>query len=54
MKLWRQKNKIKINKFLQFFGVSKPFNVICIDFFAKKQKLRNLVFERRTLFFWNK
>ena len=48
------KKKILKNKFLQSFGVSKPFKVIFIDFFAKKQKLRNSFFVRRTLFFQNK
>jgi hypothetical protein len=40
---------------LQHFVVSKLFKVIFIDLFsAKKQKLRNSVFERRTLFFQKK
>jgi hypothetical protein len=36
---------------LPHFVTSKLFKVIFIDFFAKNQKLRNSVFERRTLFF---
>jgi hypothetical protein len=39
---------------LQRFVTSKLFKVIFTDFFAKKQKLRNSVFERRTLFFQKK
>jgi hypothetical protein len=42
--------KIK-NNFLQHFVTSKLFEVIFTDFWLKKQKLRNSVYERRTLFF---
>ena len=48
---WRHKNKNRINQFFPHFSTSKLFKVIFTDFFAKKQKLRNSVFERQTLFF---
>ena len=51
-KFRRQKNENRWNCFLQHFVTSKLFKVIFTDFFfAKKQKLRNSVFERWTLFF---
>ena len=42
----KTKNKNRINLFLQYFVVSKPFKVIFIDFFAKKTKIEKLSFLR--------
>ena len=53
IKFWRQE-KNRINYFLQHFVTSKLFEVNLNEFFATKQKLRNSVFERRTLFFKKK
>ena len=40
----KTKNKNRINLFLQYFVVSKPFKVICTDLLVKKQKLKNSFF----------
>ena len=53
IRFWRQE-KNRINYFLQHFVTSKLFKVNLNEFFATKQKLRNSVFERRTLFFKKK
>ena len=45
----------RINYFLQYFVIFKPFRIIYTDFFfAKKQKLRNSIFLETNLIFSNK
>ena len=40
----KTKKQNRINEFMQKKIISKIFKVILIDFFAKKQKLRNSIF----------
>ena len=42
----------RINQFLQYFVVSKPFKIIFTDFSAKKQQIEKLSFLRGEPYFF--
>ena len=48
----KTKNKNRIDQFLQYFGVSKPYMVIFIGFLLKKTKIEKFSYLRGEPYFF--